>query len=102
MTANSHRHHVSGRRGPGLAYIDPDLVVALSPAEHRRLHLVLDDLGVSWPRPDEPLLAHRARRHAILWGWAADHGRSLAFDPASARAVQRLWLDVVDTLGEVR
>lgn len=91
-----HRHHLDGRRGPGFPYIDPTLTVPLTPADHRLLHLVLDDLGLRWPAPGEPVLMHRARRHAVTFGWAADHGRSLTFGPGAARAVQALWLDVVD------
>ncbi len=102
MTAGLHRHHVDGRLGPGLAYIDEDLVVSLSPAEHARLHLVLEDLGASWPRDSEPLIVHRARRQAITFGWAADHGLALTFDAMAARSLQGLWLEVVDALGEVR
>ena len=99
MTANPHRHHVDGRLGPGLGYIDAALVVALAPDEHARLHLLLDDLGASWPSEGEPLLAHRARRHAVTFGWAADHGRALTFDPKAARSLQGLWLNVLDALG---
>ncbi len=98
MTARA-RHHVDGRLGPGLAYVAPDLVIELTPAEHRRLHLLLDDLEASWPRDGESLLLHRARRHAVAFGWAADHGRSLTFGAQSARAMQRLWLDVIAALG---
>lgn len=93
-----HRHHLDGRHGPGLAYFANDLVVDLSPADHRLLHLILDDLGLTWPEPGEPVLLHRARRHAVTFGWAADHGRTLTFGPAPARAVQSLWLDVVEAL----
>lgn len=99
MSSAPHRHHVDGRLGPGLAYIDDRLTVALESAEHARLHLVLDDLGASWPNPDEPLLNHRARRHAITFGWAADHNRALTFDAVAARSLQRVWLEVVDALG---
>ncbi|MDA8314739.1 MAG: hypothetical protein M0010_06130 [Actinomycetota bacterium] len=102
MSAGLHDHHVDGRLGPGLAYIDAGLVIALAPEEHGRLHLLLDDLDAGWPRVGEPLLVHRARRHAVTWGWAADHGRSLAFDAPAARSMQGLWLAVVDALGEVR
>ena len=98
MSDTSHWHHIDGRRGPGLGYIDATLVVALAPDEHARLHLLLDDLGTTWPLDGEPLLVHRARRHAVTFGWAADHGRALTFDAAAARAMQRLWLDVLDFL----
>ena len=96
---SAHRHHVDGRLGPGLAYIDGALVTPLPPADHARLHLLLGDLDGQWPRDGEPLLLHRARRHALTFGWAADAGHSLTFDPAAARALQRLWLDVLRALG---
>ena len=94
-----HCHHVDGRLGPGCEYIDAALVVALAPDEHARLHLVLEDLDASWPRDSEPLIVHRARRHAITWGWAADHNRALTFEVVAARSLQGLWLEVVDALG---
>lgn len=93
-----HRHHLDGRHGPGLGYIADDLVVALSPTDHRLLHLLLDDLGLRWPTADESVLLHRARRQAVTFGWAADGGCALTFDPNAARAVQALWLDVVEAL----
>ena len=99
MTPGLHRHHVDGRLGPGLAYIAPPLVTVLSAPEHGRLHLLLGDLETQWPRAGEPILVHRARRHALTFGWAADAGHSLTFDPAAARALQRLWLDVLRALG---
>jgi hypothetical protein len=94
-----HRHHVDGRLGPGLAYVDPALVVPLDPADHARLHLVLADLGAEWPREGDSLLVHRGRRHAVTSGWAADHDRTLTFDPQAARAMQQLWLKMLDALG---
>jgi hypothetical protein len=99
VTVGLHRHHVDGRLGPGLGHVDEALVVPLPPADHRRLHLVLDDLGVQWPPDGESLLLHRLRRHAVTSGWAADCGRALTFDPQSARALQHLFLNVLDALG---
>jgi hypothetical protein len=93
-----HLHHLDGRLGRGLGYVDDDLVVALTPADHRLLHLLLDDLGLRFPPTSEPLLLHRARRHAVTCGWAADAGRTLVFDAGAARALQALWLDVVAAL----
>lgn len=93
-----HRHHVDGRLGPGLAYVDGGLTVPLVPVDHRLIHLVLNDLGAEWPSADEAVLLHRVRRHAITCGWAADHDRTLTFDPHAARALQHLWLDVLDAL----
>ena len=98
MTA-LHRHHLDGRLGPALPYVDTELVTPLPPADHARLHLLLGDLETQWPRAGEPILVHRARRHALTFGWAADAGQPLTFDPEAARALQRLWLDVLRALG---
>ena len=99
MTPGLHRHHLDGRLGPGLAYIADALVTPLSPGDHARLHLLLGDLGAQWPRDDEPIVVHRARRHAITCGWASDLGRPLTFDAGAVQALQRLWLDVLQALG---
>jgi hypothetical protein len=99
VVSGLHLHHVDGRLGPGLGRIDDALVVLLLAADHRRLHLVLADLDASWPREGEPLLVHRARRHAVTFGWAADCDMSLTFEPPAARALQHLWLDVLGALG---
>lgn len=95
-----HRHHLDGRLGRGLGYTAPGLVVSLSPAAHRELHQILRDLDAAWPRDGEALIVHRARRHAITSGWAADAGLSLTFNPHAARALQRLWLEVLGALAD--
>ncbi|MHB1582989.1 MAG: hypothetical protein ACYCU7_18325 [Acidimicrobiales bacterium] len=97
-TAALHHHHVDGRLGPGRRYIAPNLVVPLPPVHHGLLHLVLADLGLQWPMVGESILLHRARRHAVIAGWAADSGLPLTFDPAACRALQAVWLDVVGEL----
>jgi hypothetical protein len=95
-----HRHHVDGRQSLGGPYIDEDLVVELSQADHAEVHLVLRDLDAQWPRADESLIIHRCRRLAITFGWAADAGRSLTFGPRAARSLQRLFLTLIDALRE--
>ena len=97
MTARA-RHHVDGRLGPGLAYVAPDLVIELTPADHRGLDLLINDLGLTFPRPGEPLVLHRARRHTVTCGWTADRGDPLVICPKAARAMQGLWLDVIEAL----
>jgi hypothetical protein len=96
-----HSHHVSGRRAPGAPYLDDLLVVALTPAEHRELHLLLADLDAEWPAPGASLLAQRLRRLGITAGWRADSGMPITFEPDAARGLQRLALESADALDGV-
>ena len=96
-----HRHHVDGRVGPKLAYVDARLVTPMAPRHHRSLHLVLTDLDLEWPPDDEPLLVHRARRHAATAAWCDAHGVPLIFEPgAPLQALCTFWLDVDNALRE--
>lgn len=96
-----HRHHVDGRFGPKLVYVDPSLVTPMISRHHAALHLVLTDLDLDWPPDDEQLLVHRARRHAATAAWCDEHGAPLTFEPgAPLQALCTFWLDVARALQE--
>lgn len=93
-----HGHHTDGRFGERLPYIDPMLKTPMRPADHRCLHLVLDDLGLSFPKDSEPLLLYRAHRHAVTAGWHADHEVPLVYETEAARDLQALFVRLARTL----
>lgn len=66
------RHHVTGRAGPGLAYLDPAFTVELCKGCHDREHVALRRAGLAWP--EGPVLAHRLRRTANLLSRLVDAG----------------------------
>lgn len=94
----THLHHCSGRPGPSLPYFDASLVLEVTPADHRLLHLILDDLDLQWPQPGGSVLAHRVLRVAVTCGWLADAGRPLMLRPSAVRALQQLLLEAVAEL----
>jgi hypothetical protein len=81
----------------------------MKPTEHNRLHLVLEDLGLSFPSDGEAMLAYRADRHAVTARFHADHDLPLVYEPdvgpelgcffltvgAALRAARRLALAVL-------
>jgi hypothetical protein len=85
-----HLHHVTGRPGPGLPYLDSDLVVPLCRPCHHREHVVLRRLRLEWPTTD--VLRHRRLRVGEHLGRLADADRWFAADPPSTRALSRLML----------
>lgn len=59
-----HRHHLTGRVAPGGPYLDPALVVVVSPSRHADLHVCLRSLGLEFPAPGADLERHRRLRIA--------------------------------------
>jgi len=66
-------HHVTGRPGPGLVYLDPMFVADLCQECHTREHAALRRAGLAWPRGS--LLAHRLARSASFLSRLIESGR---------------------------
>lgn len=100
-----HEHHATGRRAPGVAYLDPLLVVNLCQRHHIAEHQALRRLGLDWPGPGSDLIAHRLMRLATFANRAADANRGLVLSVGSTRGLATLLLDgakAVNASREVR
>lgn len=66
-------HHVTGRAGPGLAYLDPAFTVGLCKACHDLEHVATRRAGLAWPTGQ--LLGYRLARAANLFSRLVDAGQ---------------------------
>jgi len=96
-----HRHHVTGRPGPGGAYLDAGLVVDLCPGCHVGLHQVLRAAGLNFP-VGRGCLRHRLVRVAATAELVGAADRPLVLAPGSARALAALARDAADALEHER
>ena len=87
-------HHVSGRGGPGLGYLDPAFTADLCKACHDLEHAALRRAGLAWPRGSS--LAHRLARSAALLNRLVDAGRL----PAWLRPLLGLLAEAAEALGQ--
>jgi hypothetical protein len=91
-----HRHHITGRIGQGLRYLDPSLTVALCPACHAREHVAIRRSGREWLAPGADPLVHRHIRVADFLNRLSDLDRRLVLDAGSTRALAALNLESVE------
>jgi len=97
-----HRHHVTGRPGPGGAYLDAGLVVAVCAACHANVHQTLRAIGLGF-LAGRGCLRHRLVRLAVTAELVGASGRPLVLGPPSALALAALARDAADALdGEAR
>lgn len=89
-------HHITGRAGPGLGYLDPDLRLALCIPDHGREGTSVRRQGIEWPIGD--LLVHRLFRVADCERRLADLERGLVLDPISTRAMANLTFEAVTAI----
>ena len=92
-----HRHHVTGRSAPGVAYFDGGLVVAVCAACHASLHQALRLCGLDFPVGATDSMAHRLHRVAATAELVAGASRPLALAPPSARALAGLLREAART-----
>jgi len=92
-----HRHHVTGRPGPGAAYLDPGLVVALCVRCHVSVHQALRAVGLDSPA-GRGSLRHRLLRVGCTAELVGGAGRPLILSPPSTRALGGLARDAADAL----
>ena len=93
-----HRHHVTGRPAPGVAYFDGGLVVVLCPGCHASLHQALRVAGVDFPGAEHMYLRHRLLRVGCTAELMADTGRPLVLASTSARSLAVLVREGADAL----
>jgi hypothetical protein len=91
-----HRHHLSGRPGPGLPYFDAQLVVVLDPVAHVAEHVAIRRAGLQWPAPGDEL-SHRLLR-------VADHAtrRGLQLGPGASWALVELLVEAAVVVRRLR
>jgi len=92
-----HRHHVTGRPGPGGAYLDAGLVVAVCAACHVGLHQALRAVGLDFPA-GRGSLRHRLLRVGCTAELVGGADRPLILAAGSARALGVLALDAAGAL----
>ena len=66
-------HHVTGRAGRGLDYLDPEFTIELCKACHDLEHVAARRAGLAWPAG--PHISHRLARTANLLCRLIDAGR---------------------------
>jgi len=88
-----HRHHVTGRSAPGVAYFDGGLFLPVDAACHAGMHQALRMCGLDFPVAGTDSMAHRLHRVAVTAELVAGASRALVLAPPSARALARLLRD---------